>query len=85
MPSGETQRGSIVVREERVTAEDAPEPGCDCPCHQGASVFHIVSCCGSLLTFPLWRPEPADLSPVPGEATETSEAEPHGHVLFSAV
>ena len=22
---------------------------CDCPCHHGADVFHIVSCCGSVL------------------------------------
>ena len=22
---------------------------CDCPCHRGADVFHIVSCCGSVL------------------------------------
>jgi hypothetical protein len=22
---------------------------CDCPCHQGSEVFHIVDCCGSVL------------------------------------
>jgi hypothetical protein len=35
--------------------EDEPQfpprlaAGCDCPCHTGGDVFHIVSCCGSLL------------------------------------
>ena len=22
---------------------------CDCPCHEGADVFHVVTCCGSIL------------------------------------
>ena len=22
---------------------------CDCPCHRGDDVFHVVSCCGSVL------------------------------------
>ena len=22
---------------------------CDCPCHQGDDIFHVVSCCGSVL------------------------------------
>jgi hypothetical protein len=22
---------------------------CDCPCHDGADVFHVVTCCGSIL------------------------------------
>ncbi len=22
---------------------------CECPCHHGGDVFHIVSCCGSVL------------------------------------
>jgi len=22
---------------------------CDCPCHEGVDVFHIVACCGSIL------------------------------------
>ena len=30
--------------------ETQPGPrSCDCPCHRGADVFHIVSCCGSVL------------------------------------
>ena len=26
-----------------------PERYCDCPCHTGTDIFHIVPCCGSLL------------------------------------
>ena len=22
---------------------------CDCPCHRGDDIFHVVSCCGSVL------------------------------------
>jgi hypothetical protein len=58
-------RTSVVFSEEVVTHEHAPE-ACDCPCHRGSPVFHVVSCCGSLLTFPLWRSEPRD--PLASEA-----------------
>jgi hypothetical protein len=26
-----------------------PSRACDCPCHRGADVFHVVECCGSVL------------------------------------
>jgi hypothetical protein len=37
-------------------------PACDCPCHDGQDIFLVVPCCGSLLTFPVWRSEPRDAS-----------------------
>ena len=46
-----------VVPQEPVLVGTAVKARCDCPCHDGENVFHVVSCCGSVLTFPLWKPE----------------------------
>jgi hypothetical protein len=45
------------VSQEPVIVRTAVKGRCDCPCHDGENVFHVVSCCGSVLTFPLWKPE----------------------------
>ena len=50
-----------VVPQEQVPAGTVVRTGCDCPCHDGENVFHVVSCCGSVLTFPLWKAEPGAL------------------------
>jgi hypothetical protein len=59
MEAGQTRR----EEQERRRASHAPNTSgdtgirgetrytgrCDCPCHHGTDVFHIVPCCGSLL------------------------------------
>jgi hypothetical protein len=41
-------------RDASSTAEPAPGTmfharECECPCHRGAVIFHVVECCGSVL------------------------------------
>jgi hypothetical protein len=51
------QRPEVVVPQKQMPARTVVTVTCDCPCHDGENVFHVVSCCGSVLSFPLWKPE----------------------------
>ena len=62
------QQSSIADRwtEIIVTQQPASRRACDCPCHEGASIFHILPCCGSLLPRATTRIQPAtDGAPEP--------------------
>jgi hypothetical protein len=43
----------------RVTKLQKPQKDCDCPCHKGARIVHVVPCCeGLVLGQTKQKPEP---------------------------